>query len=159
MLFRSQLGYTVSAEIANMIVAGTDPRFYNLATSREVKLDPTTVIDDLASVLDYADRMQRWPVVIYEPDLSGRLYQRLCELRGQNNITHILNKRDLDQNLQQYVHTVTPINVAIPLLISAAGFIYGGDKSLMIQNAEKIVYCSAEVYNKTGQTKIGRAHV
>jgi hypothetical protein len=32
--------------------------------------------------------------------------------------------------------------------------IYGGDKSLMVQNAEKIVYCSADVYNKAGQAKV-----
>jgi hypothetical protein len=152
----AQMGYTVSREIADLVVAGTDPRFYNLATSREIKLDPTTVTDDLASVLDYADRTQRWPVVVYEPDLSGKLLQRLSELRGQNNIAHILNKKDIKNTPPQakYIHTVVPTSFNIPLLISSAGMIYGGDKSLMVQQAEKVVYCSAEVYNKAGQTKV-----
>ena len=149
------LGYTVSREIADLVVAGTDPRFYNLATTREVKLDPTTVADDLASVLDYADRTERWPVVIYEPDLSGKLLKRLTELRG-NNIKHILSKKDIkiDTTETKYIHTIIPVSFSIPLLISSAGMIYGGDKSLMVQQAEKIVYCSADVYNKAGQTKV-----
>ena len=152
----ARLGYTVSQEIADLVVAGTDPRFYNLATAREVKLDPTTVVDDFASVLDYADRVGRWPVVVYEPDLSGKLLKRLVELRGQNNIAHVLNKKDIkDETMTaRYIHTVVPVSFDIPLLISSAGMIYGGDKSLMVQNAEKIVYCSAEVYNKAGQTKV-----
>ena len=152
----ARLGYTVSREIADLVVAGTDPRFYNLATAREVKLDPTTVVDDFASVLDYADRVGRWPVVVYEPDLSGKLLKRLVELRGQNNIAHVLNKKDIkDETMTaRYIHTVVPVSFDIPLLISSAGMIYGGDKSLMVQNAEKIVYCSAEVYNKAGQTKV-----
>ena len=152
----ARLGYTVSREIADLVVAGTDPRFYNLATAREVKLDPTTVVDDFASVLDYADRVGSWPVVVYEPDLSGKLLKRLVELRGQNNIAHVLNKKDIkDETMTaRYIHTVVPVSFDIPLLISSAGMIYGGDKSLMVQNAEKIVYCSAEVYNKAGQTKV-----
>ena len=150
------LGYTVSTEIADLVVAGTTPRFYNLATSREVKLDPTTVADDLASVLDYADRAERWPVVVYEPDLSGKLLKRLTELRGQNDIAHILSKKDIKSGIptSKYIHTIIPVSFDIPLLISSAGMIYGGDKSLMVQQAEKIVYCSADVYNKAGQTKV-----
>ena len=150
------LGFTVDREIADLVVAGTDPRFYNLATTREIKLDPTTVADDLASVLDYADRVQRWPVVIYEPDLSGKLLKRLSELRDMNDISRLLNKKDvtLETPNAKYIHTIVPVSFATPLLISSAGMIYGGDKSLMVQNAEKIVYCSAEVYNKAGQTKV-----
>ena len=152
----SVLGYTVSKTIADMMVANTTPRFYNLAINREIKLDPTTVADDLASVLDYADQVERWPVVVYEPDMSGRLLMRLTELRGQDNIAHIINKKDIkDKTLTtKYIHTVVPTSFPIPLLISSAGMIYGGDKSLMIQQAEKIVYCSADVYNKAGQLKV-----
>jgi len=152
----SLLGYKVNSEIADLVVAGTSPRFYNLATCREVKLDPTTVADDLASVLDYADRTERWPVVIYEPDLSGKLLKRLTELRGQNDIAHILSKKDIKSGIpaSKYIHTIIPVSFDIPLLISSAGMIYGGDKSLMVQQAQKIVYCSADVYNKAGQTKV-----
>jgi hypothetical protein len=149
------LGYTISTEIADLVVAGTTPRFYNLATSREVKLDPTTVTDDLASVLDYADRTERWPVVIYEPDLSGKLLAQLRSLRADVvEVSRNVKNRNWDDGFK-YVHVVVPVTAKkIPLLISSAGMIYGGDKSLMVQQAEKIVYCSADVYNKAGQTKV-----
>ena len=149
------LGYTVSTEIADLVVAGTTPRFYNLATSREVKLDPTTVADDLASVLDYADRTERWPVVVYEPDLSGKLLAQLRQLReGVVEVKRSPKDRNWDDAFK-YVYVVAPVTTRkIPLLISSAGMIYGGDKSLMVQQAEKIVYCSADVYNKAGQTKV-----
>lgn len=149
------MGYTVSREIADLIVAGTTPRFYNLAITREVKLDPTTVADDLASVLDYADRTERWPVVVYEPDLSGKLLAQLRSLRaGVVEVGRNVKNRNWDDGFK-YVHVVAPVtNKTIPLLVSSAGMIYGGDKSLMVQQAEKIVYCSADVYNKAGQTKV-----
>jgi hypothetical protein len=38
------------------------------------------------------------------------------------------------------------------MLISSAGMIYGGEKEYMVQDAEKIVYCAAEVYNKRSGT-------
>jgi len=153
----SVLGYTVSKQIADDIVKATNPRFYNLTVNREVKLDPGTVDENLASVLDYADAMQRWPVVVYEPDMSGKLLAQLKQLReGVVEVARTvkLNERYWDNGFK-YVHVAAPvINQPIPLLISSAGMIYGGDKNLMVQNAEKIVYCSAEVYNKTGQTKV-----
>jgi hypothetical protein len=153
----SVLGYTVSKEIADDIVKATNPRFYNLTVNREVKLDPGTVNENLASVLDYADSTQRWPVVVYEPDMSGKLLAQLRELRDsavEVARTAKPNDRYWDTGFR-YVHVVTPvINKKIPLLISSAGMMFGGDKSLMLQNSEKVVYCSAEVYNKAGQTKV-----
>jgi hypothetical protein len=147
------LGYTISSEIADLIVAGTDPRFYSLSSSREIKLNPTTSLDDFASVLDYADRTERWPVVIYEPDLSGRLLARLKMLRDQSDIAVIVPRHSMDTDCK-YIHTTQAVTKPVALLVSSAGLIYGGDKSIMIQNAEKIVYTSAEVYNKTGQSKV-----
>jgi hypothetical protein len=145
------LGYTVSKAIADQIVVSSTPRFYNLAVSREVKLDPTTVADDLASVLDYADEVQRWPVVVYEPDLSGKLLTQLRHLReGVVEVPRTLkvNESYWEKGFR-YIHVSAPITqMKIPLLISSAGMMFGGDKSLMVQNAEKIVYCAAEVYNK-----------
>jgi hypothetical protein len=151
------LGYTVDPAIADQIVATTSPRFYNLATSIDTKIDPTTVADNLASVLDYADTMQRWPLVIYEPDLSGKLLAQLRTLReGVVEVARTvkLNERYWDNGFR-YVHVVAPVtNKSIPLLISSAGMMYGGDKNLMLQNSEKVVYCAAEVYNKKDNTKV-----
>lgn len=148
------LGYTVSKAIADQVVAASTPRFYNLAISREVKLDPTTIEENLASVLDYADEMQRWPVVVYEPDLSDKLFTKFKQLReGVVKVPRATPVQSLDAGFKYY-HVQAPITkVPIPLLISSAGMMFGGDKALMVQNAEKIVYCAAEVYNKV-ETKV-----
>jgi hypothetical protein len=153
------LGYTVSNEIADMIVAKTSPREFSLITNRELKVNPESIQngDNLASVLDYADLTQRWPVVIYEPDLSGKLLAQLRTLReGVVEVprTVKVNERYWDNGFK-YIHVVAPVtNKSIPLLISSAGMMYGGDKSLMVQNSEKIVYCAAEVYNKKPESKV-----
>ena len=145
----SVLGYTVSKAIADQIVVSSTPRFYNLAVSREVKLDPTTITENLASVLDYADEMKRWPVVVYEPDLSGKLLAQLKQLReGVVEISRDVKKRTWTDGFKYYHCTVPITEAKIPLLISSAGMMFGGDKALMVQNAEKIVYCAAEVYAK-----------
>ena len=36
----------------------------------------------------------------------------------------------------------------IPLVISSAGMVFGGDKQMMLQRSEKVVYCAQDVYNK-----------
>jgi hypothetical protein len=36
----------------------------------------------------------------------------------------------------------------IPLLITSAGMLFGGDRQIWVQNAEKVVYCTTDVYNK-----------
>jgi hypothetical protein len=151
------LGYTVSKQIADTVVATTSPREYSLLTNKELKVTPSSVEENLSSVLDYADLTQRWPVIVYEPDLSGKLLAQLRTLReGVVEVARTvkLNERYWDNGFK-YVHVVAPVtNKSIPLLISSAGMMYGGDKNLMVQNSEKIVYCAAEVYNKRPESKI-----
>jgi hypothetical protein len=143
------LVYTISKAIADQVVATSTPRFYNLAVSREAKLDPAAIVENLASVLDYADEMQRWPVVVYEPDLSGKLLAQLKQLReGVVEISRDVKKRSWTDGFKYYHCTIPITEAKIPLLISSAGMMFGGDKALMVQNAEKVVYCAAEVYAK-----------
>jgi hypothetical protein len=148
------VGYTVSSEIKDYIVEKYGVRFYNITINKEIKLDPTalTTSGDIASVLNYADRLQRWPVVFYEPDMSGRLFAELTTLRDRTEFVEIKNKKNITvpQGVK-YVYTHIPLStLPIPLMVSTAGMLFGGDKSLMIQNAEKIIYYAAEVYSKQG---------
>jgi hypothetical protein len=57
--------------------------------------------------------------------------------------------------VSKYIHCTAPIrDIKIGLLISSAGMMFGGDKTLMVQNSEKVVYCAAEVYNKKPESKV-----
>ena len=140
------LGYTVNEDIAQALVTSRGPRFYNLLTAREIKISPNTLVtdSDFDSVLDYADAVKRWPVVVYEPDLSGRMLTRLRDRYGD------------DYDKERYIHSVKSVRTLphIPLVISSAGMVFGGDKQLMIQRAEKIVYCAQDVYNKRNNSKV-----
>lgn len=146
------LGYTISNSIANSIAKTLGPRFYNLSVNRELTVNPQafTTGDDFDTVMDYADSVGRWPVVIYEPDLSGRMLQKLQARYTEDLVVNVSDKNPEVPNNCKYIHTVVPIQnmTRIPLVISSAGMIFGGDKQLMIQRAEKIVYCAQDVYNK-----------
>ena len=41
----------------------------------------------------------------------------------------------------------TPIS-KLPILISSAGMMFGGDRQIWVQTAEKVVYFTNDVYNK-----------
>ena len=152
----SDLGFTVEPDLAQVVVQHWGPRFLQLSSHREVRIEPTSrsVDDDFASVLDYAVQANRLPVVIYEPDLSGRMLQRLCELYPEDQILDAGNGKNVLARITpavKFIYTVKPIRSLdrIPMLIISAGMIFGGDKQIMLQKASKIVYTAAEVYNKS----------
>jgi hypothetical protein len=106
--------------------------------------------DNFNSVIDYAIACDRLPVYVYEPDLSNKLLAKVRERFDAEQIIEVKNNKTVELTDQtMVVHTVKPLKgQRIPLLISSAGMIYGGEKECMVQEAEKIVYCAAEVYNK-----------
>lgn len=146
------LGYTVDPSIEEALAAEYGYRFVHLATNRELKLDPSSMFVDnqFNSVLDYAIACNRLPVYVYEPDLSRKLLAQLKERFVPEQILEVNNSKTVDPTDQtMVVYTVKPVKGRrIPMLISSAGMIYGGEKEYMVQDAEKIVYCAAEVYNK-----------
>lgn len=148
--YSSILGYTVEPALAEAIIKDRGPRFYNLAANRELKVNPTTIAntDNLETIIDYAIKMNRF-VVIYEPDLSGRMLAKLKDKYPGLLYSNGQVQRP-DKIEKPIIHTVVPItNIdSIPLLVSSAGMMFGGDKQFMLQRAEKVVYCTVDVYNK-----------
>jgi len=156
----SVFGYTINKDIADALVTEYGPRFYNLLSNRELRLASMyeMTIDNFQSIIDYADQLQRWPVVIYEPDLHNRMLDMInckrpneCFSAGQRNLTWYESSIIKEH---RYIHITTPTRYfeKIPLLISSAGIIFGGDKEEMLRRAEKVVYCTNEVYNKRKST-------
>ena len=147
------LGYTVNADLAQAVISEFGPRFYKLASSREVKINPDTLMssDDFESIIEYAETSGRTPVVIYEPDLTGRLLEKLQAIRSIEDILVCSNNQTCEINgSHKFVYIQRPVRATerIPLIISSAGMVFGGDKQRMIQRAEKVVYVAADVYNK-----------
>jgi hypothetical protein len=155
----SILGYTVNADIE---AAWTESHGYavnRLSQLREVKVDDTKnqYGDILTSVVKYAELTNRYPIVFFEPDMSSRLFKDACALIGQDNI-HVNRPKNRVTTIPEdvkYVYTTVPIrDFTIPLLISTAGMMFGGDKSLMIQNTEKAIYFAHEVYTNKKEYKV-----
>lgn len=149
----SVLGYTIDDDMLQALSIEYGHKFSSLLTNKEIKLDTATIVtsNDLETVISYAEKLNKFPIVIYEPDLSNKLLDKMMGLRSENFML-IKNKKSVPNSFDgfKYIHTVVPLcNIShIPLLISGAGMLFGGDKQLMIQQAEKVVYCATDVYNK-----------
>jgi hypothetical protein len=146
------LGYTLHADLETALAREYGYRFVHLLTNRELKLDPATMLsdDNFTSVVDYAIACDRLPVYIYEPDLSYKLLPRIRTMFSDEEIVEVNHNAVLStvNSKTKVVYITKPVSMPIPLLISTAGMIYGGQKEIMIQQAEKIVYCASEVYNR-----------
>lgn len=149
--FSSILGYTVDEDVLNALSTEYGPRFVNLLTSRELKIEPSAMFahDNFGSILDYAHALNRLPIYVYEPDLSGQLLRQI-ESRYQRN-EYVVQSPVVKQPITEetkVVYITKPVKTEIPILVSGAGMIYGGEKELMVQRSQKIVYCAAQVYSK-----------
>lgn len=149
----ADMGFTVNKDLAQAIIISYGPRFYNIASHRELKINPNgiSVDDDFTSVLDYADLINKWPVVIYEPDLSNRMLNRLLARYAIEEVLVAGNQKNPVLTEQtKFIHTYKPIRNLnnIDLIVTSAGMVFGGDKQLMMQRSRKIVYCATDVYNK-----------
>jgi hypothetical protein len=145
------LGYTVDRDILDAISSEYGHRFVNLLTNRELKIDPSAMFtdDNFGTILEYAKVTNRYPVYVYEPDLSGRMLKQIEErFTSDEYVASLTVNKPTVTETTKVVYITKPVKDQLPLLISSAGMIYGGEKELMVQRSQKIVYCAAEVYNK-----------
>lgn len=142
------LGYTVSQDIAETVIEEFGTRFWSLCTNRQLKVDTQTSPDLVQDIASYAQATDRFPIFVFEPDLSGRL---LAEFNRffPDQIQTLDGKVEVDYTARVVYTTKIPRRSIgrIPLLISSAGMLHGGDRQIWIQTAEKVVYFAKEVYN------------
>ena len=145
-------GFTVDENIVQTIADKYSPRICNLMTAQESKFTPDsdrTIYDDLVK---YAEVTGRYPIYVYEPDLTGRLYKNFVEQYFDSNdvyrATHLKPEAVAAHKKVIYFHKYTAAwDQPIPLLVSGQGMMHGGEKTLLLQQAEKVVYFATEVYN------------
>jgi len=149
------LGYTIARDIEETVIAEFGTRFYSLCANRQLKVDSmtnSTIVNDIA---EYARATNRFPIYVYEPDLSDRLKTEFNKLFPGAMMT--LNNKVMDTGITDDIKVVyttkiprTPIH-NIPLMVSSAGMLFGGDRQVWIQTAEKIVYFTKDVYTKNSK--------
>lgn len=152
------LGYTVDKEIEEQIVAKYSARVFNLMTAYESKFSPTVHDDVAKDIIDYANITNRYPIYVYEPNLSGHLLNGFVNSNFTSDEIYratALKKEPITVGKKViYFHKFhTSWTQPIPLLISGQGMMHGGEKSMLLQRAEKVVYFATEVYNNNTMNK------
>jgi len=144
-------GYTVDELLQVDVATKYGPRILNLMTAQETKFAPTSDESIYSDVIKYADITNRYPVYVYEPDMSERLLKNFV---GQFDTDDVHQANTLKANTSVADKKVVYFNKftarwdqPIPLLISGQGMMHGGEKTILIQQAEKVVYFATEVYN------------
>ena len=136
----SVLGYSIHQDVLDLLdrKVGSDLGVFFPTQSYELKGDHNT----LARVINYARVAKRLPVVVFDPNPDSSLpyYEKIL---GQDNITVVKHKihDSLEQLNTDILFSYKAVNYKhIPLLISHVGLLVGGEKQIMIQNSEKIIY-------------------
>jgi hypothetical protein len=147
------LGYTVDKVIEEVVIEAYGTRFWSLCTNRELKVDSMTNNALVKDIADYARATNRFPIYVYEPDLSGRLKTEFNKYFPGAMMT--LDNKVMDIGITDEIKVVYTTKIPratiarIPLMVSSAGMLFGGDRQMWIQTAEKVVYFTKDVYNKT----------
>lgn len=147
------LGYSIDQNLQQYLESQYGPGVKDLLSERSVICENHDLVESLEMIKQYATLTDRFPLVIYESDLSQQWLEAAKQCFKESEIFQI--KSDKDKNHisdhARVIHTIRPLThkhvVRIPLMISTSGMIVGGDRQMMTQCAEKVVYVSADVYN------------
>lgn len=148
------LGYTVNQQIEKDIIESLGPRFFSLCNNKILK---STGNAELAQqIIDYAQLVDRFPIYVYEPDLSDKLFRIFSKLLPADQICRLDNNnaKSITKNTRLVYVNKIPKKFYIdhiPIMISSAGMMFGGDRQFWIQSSQKVVYFSQDVYNKLPQ--------
>jgi hypothetical protein len=145
-------GYTVDESLQIDVTLKHNARVCNLMQAQETKFAPNSDALVFEDVIKYADITNRYPVYVYEPDMSGKLLDAFVKKYFSEQDVHqvqTLKKPPVtvDKKVVYFNKFSASWNQPIPLLISGQGMMHGGEKSMLIQEAEKVVYFATEVYN------------
>jgi hypothetical protein len=149
----STLGYSIDQGLQRYLETQYGSDIKDLLSERLVIYENHDFVKTLEVIKRYATLTDRFPLVIYETDLSQRWLEAAKKCFEESKIFQI--KSDKDKNhiddRAQVIHTIRPLThrhlAKVPLMISTSGMIVGGDRQMMVQCAEKVVYVSVGVYN------------
>jgi hypothetical protein len=145
-------GYTVDKNIVQTIATKHSPRVCNLMTAQESKFTPDSDDTIYRDLVKYAEITGRYPIYVYEPDLTGRLYKNFVSQYFDTDdvyqVKHLKPEPVTVQKKVIYFHKyMAAWDQPVPLLVSGQGMMHGGEKTLLLQRAEKVVYFATDVYN------------
>jgi hypothetical protein len=149
--------YTVDEVLFLDVAAKYGPRVANLMTAQESKFAPSSDESVFQDIIRYANIVGRYPIYVYEPDMSERLLKNFVYNFFEQHEVHQAKTLKHDTSVKNkkiiYFNKFTANwDQPVPLLISGQGMMHGGDKTILLQQAEKVVYFATEVYNVFAKT-------
>ena len=156
----STLGYTVDGVVEEVITTAYGKRFWDLCTNRELRTEnsPSTNGDIVRDIIKYVSETNRFPIFVYDNIGSDSLLMQFAPYFNKDEILNLDESTFNSGNKYKLVYTTkipkTTIN-RIPFMVSGHGMVFGGDRQIWIQNAEKIVYFAKDVYKKNINDKKG----
>lgn len=154
------LGYSIDQDLQQYLEMQYGTGIKDLLSERSVICENHNLVESLDLIKRYATLTDRFPLVIYESDLSNRWLTAAKQCFKESEIFQITSDKDKKQinTHARLIHTLRPLTHRhldrVPLLISTSGMIVGGDRQMMAQCAEKVVYVSAEVYNNKNTQRV-----
>lgn len=150
----SILGYSVDRVLEYTVTKDHPARVFNLMLGKEHRFSPGADSGVLEDIIYYAEITNRWPIYVYEPDMSDRLYKAFVEKYFDPDqvykSTNVKKQPEIEGKRVVFFNKFSAHwDLDIPLLISSAGMMHGGEKTMLLQRAKKVVYFAAEVYNNT----------
>jgi hypothetical protein len=141
------LGYTVAPEIVQAVEQDHGGSTQLLMNSRSYDFNNAT--DATQRVIDYAQKVNRWPIYVFNPTPVSTL--KVWSSAFADDEVLVVNNRhtatvDVSDRCR-VVYTHKPLkNVGrIPVLVSHVGMVIGYEKANMVQAAEKIFYTAMKL--------------
>lgn len=148
------LGYTINKIIEEVVIEAYGTRFWSLCSNKDLKVDSLGAYEhQIEEIVKYATATNRWPIYVYEPDLSSRITMLMIRHFAKGQVANLDKNDPITEETRLVYCTRIPKNPVerIPLLISGAGMMFGGDRQVWLQTAEKVVYFTKDVYNKNNK--------
>jgi hypothetical protein len=146
-------GYTVDQSILDDTTTRHNARVCNLMLAQETKFAPNSDGTVVKDIINYANIVGRYPIYVYEPDMSNKLFENFVRANFADDDIYKVQtlekpKATVHKKVIYFNRYSAHWSQPIPLLISGQGMMYGGEKTLLMQQSEKIIYFTTEVYKK-----------
>ena len=135
----SVLGYQVDPALLAVVEQGYGADITCFTLIRDYSLNGDYSL--IPRLLKYAEAVDRLPLVVYEPSAQDT-WARYYEYINPEHVQVVKNEKTVEALPGvKVILTRKPItNMQIPLLVSHSGMTAGSDRSIMMQNAQKVIY-------------------
>ena len=157
------LGYTVNDTLRSRVAEQYGSFAGSLMQNKDSNIElenetaAVTVEQLFGEIVKYATCANRWPIFVNDPtphvfqlDLKLLIsqYAQDSEIIWADKVKRLAK---VDPKIK-FVYFSKKISVddelTVPLLVSTIGMYFGGQKQLLLQQAQKVVYFTTDVYNK-----------